>query len=206
MSKDHRKEVEEVEENGFKRTRAPSKNVMRRAEKISESTVVLDEIDGKILLAYLRDSRSASREIAKVAGVSAATVIARTRRLEDRGVIRGYSAIVDHERIGYQLTVITEVTASQGKLVEIEKEAARLPNVCAVYDVTGATDFMIVAKFRNRQELSGFTKSLLSMPYVERTNTHVVLTTVKEDFRFPLMQERQFTAHPVQSTLAENRD
>ncbi|WXG45074.1 MAG: Lrp/AsnC family transcriptional regulator [Promethearchaeati archaeon SRVP18_Atabeyarchaeia-1] len=162
-------------------------------------------MDSKIVSAYLRDSRLASREVAKAAGVSAATVIARTRRLEDQGVIKGYSAIIDHERIGYQLTVVTEVTASQGKLVEIEKEAARLPNVCAVYDVTGATDFMIVAKFRNRQELSGFTKRLLSMPYVERTNTHVVLTTVKEDFRFPLLQGRQSTAYPVQSILSETR-
>jgi len=42
---------------------------------------------------------------------------------------------------------------------------------------------MVIAKFRNRKELSDFTKSLLSMPFIERTNTHVVLTTVKEDFR-----------------------
>jgi DNA-binding Lrp family transcriptional regulator len=194
-----------MEENGQKRADAQTKSGSVTAELGAESVIMLDEIDAKILLAYLRDSRSASREVAKVSGVSAATVIARTRRLEERGVIKGYSAIIDHEKIGYQLTVITEVTASQGKLVEIERETARLPNVCAVYDVTGATDFMIVAKFRNRQELSGFTKSLLSMPYVERTNTHVVLTTVKEDFRFPLMQGRQFAARPVQSTLSANK-
>ena len=60
---------------------------------------------------------------------------------------------------------------------------SKLPNVCAVYDVTGLTDAMVVAKFRSRRELSKFTKGLLAMPYVERTNTHVVLTTVKEDFR-----------------------
>jgi DNA-binding Lrp family transcriptional regulator len=42
---------------------------------------------------------------------------------------------------------------------------------------------MVVAKFKSRSDLSDFTKKLLAMPYVERTNTHVVLTTVKEDFR-----------------------
>ena len=187
-----------------KRVNTQSKTRAVKTDGVTEGVVVLDEIDGKILSAYLRDSRSASREVAKFSGVSAATVIARTRRLEERGVIRGYSAIIDHEKIGYQLTVITEVTASQGKLVEIERESARLPNVCAVYDVTGATDFMIVAKFRDRQDLSSFTKSLLSMPYVERTNTHVVLTTVKEDFRFPLMQGKQFAIRSVQSTLPGN--
>jgi hypothetical protein len=42
----------------------------------------------------------------------------------------------------------------------------------------------IIAKFKNRAELSNFVKKDLSLPYVERTNTHVVLITVKEDFRF----------------------
>jgi len=41
----------------------------------------------------------------------------------------------------------------------------------------------VIAKFRGRRDLSDFTKKLLAMPYVERTNTHVVLTTMKEDFR-----------------------
>jgi DNA-binding Lrp family transcriptional regulator len=65
----------------------------------------------------------------------------------------------------------------------MEKEIARLPNVCCVYDITGLTDAIIIAKFKKREELSKFTKRLLSMPFIERANTHVVLTTVKEDFR-----------------------
>jgi DNA-binding Lrp family transcriptional regulator len=49
--------------------------------------------------------------------------------------------------------------------------------------VTGLTDAFIIAKFKSREELGKFTKRLLALPYIERTNTHVVLTTVKEDFR-----------------------
>jgi DNA-binding Lrp family transcriptional regulator len=45
------------------------------------------------------------------------------------------------------------------------------------------TDAVIIAKFKSREELGKFTKNLLALPYVERTNTHVVLTTVKENFR-----------------------
>ena len=56
-----------------------------------------------------------------------------------------------------------------------------MPNVCAVYDVTDLTDVMAVAKFKNRKAPSDFIKALLAMPFVERTNTHVILTTVKED-------------------------
>ena len=55
--------------------------------------------------------------------------------------------------------------------------------MCSVYDVTGLTDAVIVAKFKSREDLGAFTKRLLTLPYVERTNTHVVLTTVKENFR-----------------------
>jgi len=85
--------------------------------------------------------------------------------------------------MGYELTAITEVTVSKGKLLEMEKKIAKLTNICAVYDITGLTDAIIVAKFHSRKELSSFTKALLGMPFVERTNTHIVLTTVKEDFR-----------------------
>ncbi len=67
--------------------------------------------------------------------------------------------------------------------MEAEGEIAKIPNVCGVYDVTGLTDAIIIAKFKNREDLGAFTKKLLSFPYIERTNTHVVLTTVKENFR-----------------------
>jgi DNA-binding Lrp family transcriptional regulator len=74
-------------------------------------------------------------------------------------------------------------TVAKGKLVETEAEIAKIPNVCGVYDVTGLTDAVIVAKFKSREDLGAFTKRLLNLQYVERTNTHVVLTTVKENFR-----------------------
>ncbi len=109
--------------------------------------------------------------------------MARTKKLEQDGIIKRYSTILDHERLGYEITAVTEITVSKGKLLEMEKEIAKLPCVCAVYDITGLTDAVIVAKFKNRQDLSSFAKSLLVMPFIERTNTHLVLTTVKEDFR-----------------------
>ena len=143
----------------------------------------LDEIDRKLLRELLTDSKRSYRELASAIGVSAATVINHVRRLESGGVIKDYSARLDHERLGYELTVVTEIVVSKGKLLETDEEIAKIPNVCAVYDITGQTDAMVVAKFKSRNKLSDFTKALLAMPFVERTNTHVVLTTVKEDFR-----------------------
>jgi DNA-binding Lrp family transcriptional regulator len=143
----------------------------------------LDEIDKKILAELLANSNRSNREIARAIGVSAATVINHVQRLESAGVITDYTIMIDFERLGFELTVIMEVTVSRGKLLETQEEIAKLPYVCGVYDVTGEIDSIVIAKFRNRRELSEFPKDLLSMEFVERTNTHVVLNTVKEDFR-----------------------
>ena len=145
-----------------------------------------DELDSRILNLLLTDGRTSAREISFKLGVSTSTVTLRMERLRDRKVLRGFSAVVDFQKLGYELTVVTEILVSKGKLLEMEREIAKLPGVCAVYDVTGETDAMVISKCRNREELSRFTKGLLTMPFVERTNSHVVLTTVKEDFRLPV--------------------
>jgi DNA-binding Lrp family transcriptional regulator len=143
----------------------------------------LDETDVKILKALTVDARLSSRQIARQCDISIGTVLSRIKKMENEGIIKAYSALLDHEKLGYELTVVSEITVSKGRLLEMESEIARFPNVCSVYDVTGELDAIIVAKFKNREELSKFTKRLLALPYVERTNTHVVLTTIKEDFR-----------------------
>ena len=143
----------------------------------------LSETDKKILKNLLEDARFSSRQIAKNVGVSVGTVLSRIKKMENLGLIKGYSVILDHEKIGYELTVVTEITVSKGRLVEMENEIAKMPGVCGVYDVTGLTDAVIIGKFKSREDLGKFTKKLLALPYIERTNTHVVLTTVKENFR-----------------------
>jgi DNA-binding Lrp family transcriptional regulator len=142
----------------------------------------LDDIDKRIIKEYLEDARRSYREIAKRIGVAVGTVLSRLTKLEAAKIIKGYSAIIDYSKLGYDITVVTEVVVSKGMLLEVEKNIAEMPGVCAVYDVTGETDAIVIAKFKNRESLSNFTKSLLKMPYIERTNTHVVLTTAKEDF------------------------
>ena len=143
----------------------------------------LDKTDVKIMKTLLSNSRFSAREISRHAGVSVGTVLARIKAMENERIIKAYSAMFDHEKLGYELTIVTEITVSKGKLLETDREVAKMSGVCAVYDVTGESDAIVVAKFKTRKELSEFTKSLLAMPYIERTNTHVVLTTVKEDFR-----------------------
>ena len=146
--------------------------------------MVLDEIDLKILRQLLKDARMSYRKIADEIGVSPPTVLSRVQKLENDKIIKSYTTILNHEKLGYDLTSIIEVTAVKGKITEVEKHISKFSNVCAVYDITGLTDMVIVAKFKNREELSNFVKKDLSLPYIDRTNTHVVLITVKEDFGF----------------------
>jgi DNA-binding Lrp family transcriptional regulator len=155
------------------------------AERDRGAGLRLDDLDFSILGLLLTDSRTSAREIAHRLGVSTSTVTSRMERLQEGHILRGFTAIVDFQRLGYDLTVVTEILVSKGKLLEMEREIANLPGVCAVYDVTGETDAIVISKFRDREELSHFTKGILSMHFVERTNSHVVLATVKEDFRLP---------------------
>jgi len=150
---------------------------------------MLDELDLAIIRELIKDGRASYRSIAKKLGISVATVASRVMALEKDGIIKGYTALVDYEKLGYEITAIIELTISKGKLIEVQRQVAEKPNVSNVYDVTGESDSIIVARFKNREELNKFVKWLLSMPYVERTLTHLVLSIVKEDPRHPLGAE-----------------
>lgn len=144
--------------------------------------IVSDDISVKVLDEYLRDSRQSIREVARKVGVSSGTVASRLKEMEEAGIIRRYSAILDYEKLGYEMTAITEITVSDGKMIDVGEAIAKLSQATGVYNITGDSDLMIVGKFRTRKELSDFTKKTLTIPHVLRTKTHVVLNTLKEDF------------------------
>ena len=145
--------------------------------------MTIDETDEKILKHLLVDARQSARQLALKLGMSTVTVLSRIKKLEKAEIIQRYTAIIDHEKIGYSLTAIIEIIAKNDKVVGIEDAISKFENVCGVYDITGSTDTIIIAKFKERNELSKFVKSLASIPNVENTITHVVLNTAKEDFR-----------------------
>ncbi|MBH59076.1 MAG: AsnC family transcriptional regulator [Thaumarchaeota archaeon] len=143
----------------------------------------IDETDKKIIAEYIKDARVSYREVAKRLQLAVGTVLTRTKKLEKDGIIDSYSAILNYDKLGYEIIAISEITVSKGKLIEVENAIAKLSPTCAVYDVTGENDVIIISKFKTRDEMSNFTKKLLSMSNVERTNSKIVLNTVKEDFR-----------------------
>ncbi|NIP62640.1 MAG: AsnC family transcriptional regulator [Nitrosopumilaceae archaeon] len=143
----------------------------------------MDKIDEKILKNLMVDGRLSARQLALKLGMSTVTVLSRIKKLEKENIISGYTALINHEKIGYDLTAVIEVVGKKDKLIELEAKLAKLENVCCVYDITGSTDVIIIAKFKNRNEVSEFVKGLYAMPYIENTITHIALNTIKEDFR-----------------------
>ena len=149
---------------------------------VRRTACLFDEASLKVLEEFLRDSRQSIREVARKIGVSSGMVSSRIKEMEEAGVIKRYSALLDYEKLGYEITAITEVLISDGKMMEVGEEISKFKPACGVYNITGDSDLMIVAKFKTRKDLSDFTKKLLTLPHLARTKTHLVLNTLKEDF------------------------
>ena len=140
-----------------------------------------DDSDMKILRELAKDSRLSFRALGKKLGLATTTVIHRYDKMKKDGIIKYPSLMIDHEKLGYDIVAMIEILVSKGRLVEVEEKISKKQNVYAVYDITGDTDTVILARFKDRKELNDFVKSLLAMEFVERTNTHLVLNVVKED-------------------------
>jgi DNA-binding Lrp family transcriptional regulator len=143
----------------------------------------MDDKDISILKHLLIDARQSARQLSHRLGVSTVTVLSRIKKLEGENIIQGYSARLNHELLGYDITAIIEIKTNKGKMLEIENEIAKQDNVVAVYDITGNADMIIIAKFKNRVLLSEFVKKISLMPNVQNSITHLVLNTIKEDNR-----------------------
>ncbi|AFS83412.1 Lrp/AsnC family transcriptional regulator [Candidatus Nitrosopumilus sediminis] len=143
----------------------------------------IDDKDLQILKHLLVDARQSARQLSQRLDVSTVTMISRIKKLEEKKIIKGYSARLDHDLLGYDITAIIEIKTSQGKMLEVEDIIAKEDNVISVYDITGDADTLVIAKFKNRKNLSNFVKKLSAIPNIENTVTHIVLNTIKEDSR-----------------------
>ena len=141
----------------------------------------IDKTDVEILRVLEKNARLSLRKIAKKVGVSVATVMHRINKLEKEGIIRRYIALLDYDKLGYELEAVISVDVAKGKLFEVEKKIATDPSVHAVYDITGHFDVVVVARFKTRKSLDAFIKKIQTYDFVEKTETAIVLNTIKED-------------------------
>jgi DNA-binding Lrp family transcriptional regulator len=144
---------------------------------------MLDDLDRQILRQLSKNARLSFREVAQKLGVSTSTVSARVHRLEAEHLVRGYLPDIDARAVGLELTAIIGIRIAHGKLLDVQRAVAKDERVFAVYDTTGEWDSFILARFKGTRDLDSFVKKVLAIPDVERTNTNVVLNTVKEELR-----------------------
>jgi DNA-binding Lrp family transcriptional regulator len=141
----------------------------------------IDETDTRIINVLIGDSRLSLREIAKKTNVSVATVMHRIRKLEREKIIKKYTTNIDYEKAGYDIEAIIEIRISKGKLFEVEKKIANNSNVFAIYDITGNFDAVLMTRFKSRRQMDSFLKKIQTYEFIERTETKLVLNTIKED-------------------------
>ena len=143
-----------------------------------------DELDLEILELLSQDGRKSYRSLGEELGKSPATIKKHIEEMEEKGIIKNYGIQVNYDKLGFDIVAIIELTISKGKMLEVESQIAALPNIFAIYDVTGTYDAMLLARFRNRKELSEIIKSINAMNYVISTNTQLVLNNIKEKTEF----------------------
>jgi len=149
----------------------------------SDSHHKVDEIDRKIIQLLQEDARKSFNKIADSLGIAVGTAYNRVKNLEDSGILKGYTILLDSTRLGYGLTSLILIQADGSYLADVEKQLAALDEVICIYDITGDYDMAVVARFKDRGALNNFIKGALKMPHVSKTVTNVVLNVVKEDFR-----------------------
>tara|TARA_B100000749_G_scaffold145546_1_gene111698 strand:+ start:486 stop:929 length:444 start_codon:yes stop_codon:yes gene_type:complete len=142
---------------------------------------MIDDTDRRILAVLLADARTSMRSIAEEVGVALGTVSNRVKRMEAMGVIQGYEARLDAEKIGWTMTVLCGLRIEKGQLMEVQRRIAEDSRVFGIYDVTGEFDSMVLARVRDRAHLDDLSKTVLSSEGIIRTVTHVVLNTVKQN-------------------------
>jgi len=150
-----------------------------------------EDIDLNILGILSENSRENFNQIAKTLKKSPVTIKKHIEELEQQGVIKGYGIDIDFEKLGYDIIATIEITVSKGKMIEVETDIAENPNVFGVYDITGDYDALVFARFKTRTELSAMIKKLHSSPYVERTNTHIILNVIKEGSSFVKLLDKE---------------
>lgn len=145
-----------------------------------------DGKDLEILRILQENGRASYSEIAKKLGLSEAAVYTRIQKLIKQGFIKKIQAIVDSEKLGYNLTAIVAVKAQPSKYDSLLQELSKVPEIVEIYDVTGDYYCLLKLRLQNREVLAKILDRIGSMEGVISTDTRIVLRTIKESYSLPL--------------------
>lgn len=144
----------------------------------------LDRIDRNILAALGRDGRLSMAELAEKVGLSKTPVQARVRKLEKDGIIRGYSAVIDRERIGEGHVAFVQVKLSDTRSAALDafnRAASAVPEIEQCHMMAASFDYLLKVRTRDiasyRRVLG---EKISALPHVAQTSTFVAMETVKD--------------------------
>ncbi len=159
----------------------------------------VDEIDLALLAALQADGRTSNVELARRVNLSPPAVHARLRRLEEQGLIRAYAALLDAERLGFDMLCFIHIGLERHTTEQVERVRAairNMPEVLECHHVTGEFDYLLKVIVRNRHDLQRFVLDRLTpVPGLARIHTSLVLEEVKRTTALPLLNGRN-GSHP----------
>jgi len=153
----------------------------------------LNETDLAILREVQEDGRISNVELANRIDLSPPATHARLKRLQSKGYIRKYVALLDQEKMGFDMTCFVNISLRMHgpeELSGFRGNVKKLPEVLDCYHVTGEFDYLLRIVVRNRKELQRFVEQKLTpIPGVARIYTSLVLEEIKSSTSLPLENE-----------------
>ena len=126
------------------------------------------------------------RSLAEILDISVTTVSSHLQDLEETGVIRGYSPVVDYNGLGYDVTAVIQFIVDGTALSDVTENLREHRQILSVYEVTGRFDIIVIGKFRDISDMNDHIKSFLNESGINDSNTSVVLNKVNEYEQFKL--------------------
>ena len=156
----------------------------------SPPDATLDSIDRAILHELQREGRLSNLELSQRVHLSPSACLRRVKTLEDNGVIAQYVALVNPRSVGkhgVSYTIINLESMSNGLLEAFEQAVRDEPEVLDCFYVAGSNDYLIRFTYRDAEDLERFhSEVLMRLPGVARSNSLLVLRTVKKTTALPL--------------------
>jgi DNA-binding Lrp family transcriptional regulator len=145
-----------------------------------------ENLDAKLVNSLLSNGRASLRSLGDELDVSVTTVSNHLRDLEDEGVIRGYTPIVDYDKLGYDVTAVLQLKVEGSALPEVTEKLKQEKQMVSVYEVTGDYDVIAIGKFTDTDGMNDQIKAILTDADIRESNTSVVLNAVTENEQFDL--------------------
>ncbi|MCL2106774.1 MAG: Lrp/AsnC family transcriptional regulator [Oscillospiraceae bacterium] len=142
----------------------------------------MDAIDVKILRSLAANARNKASTISQEISLSVSAVIERIRKLEDSGVIRQYTTVLDQKKLGNDISAWMEVCLEHPKYYDaFVAKILSQQNILACHYLTGDYDFMLHIITNSSETLEGVHRVIKAIDGVSATKTHFVLKTLKEN-------------------------